>query len=63
MLVVKDIHGAVGVLGSIFGMAGFGVFLISTPILGNHLIDSERPEKQIEGALQRCSVRSTTHAE
>jgi hypothetical protein len=59
MLAVQNIHGAVTVLGSIFGMAGFGVFLISLSFLSNHLIDGERPERQVEGALQRCSLRNT----
>jgi hypothetical protein len=59
MLAVEDIHGVVRILGSIFGMFGFGVFLVSTAFLGNHIIDSEQPERQIEGALQRCSSRST----
>lgn len=58
MLATKKVSGAVIVLGSIFGMLGVAVCIISLVLLGIEIVDGGRPECKVESELQRCSLRS-----
>lgn len=58
MLATQKINGAVIVLGSIFGMLGVVVCIISLFLLGIEVVDGGRPEYKVESELQRCTLRS-----
>lgn len=58
MIATQKINSAVIVLGSIFGMLGVAVCIISLVLLGILIVDGGRPEYKVESELQRCCLRS-----